>query len=89
MVGAGHRSATRELVRAIEQIVPDRFLIQVDSADELVPVGHPALAGKPMENGQFSTVYSCQRNARSGPVTSALWRLSQALTLPQQRSQAA
>jgi hypothetical protein len=56
----------------------------VDSTDELPP-NHPAF-GKPMENGQ-PTVYLCQRNVCSAPITGAAV-LSQALTLPQQRGPA-
>ena len=86
VVGKQSNAATRELVRAIwGKSVPDRLLVQVDSTDEL-PQDHPAF-GKPMENGQ-PTVYLCQRNTCSGPITSAV-ALSQALTLPQQRGAAA
>jgi hypothetical protein len=86
VVGKQSNAATRELVRAIwGKSLPDRLLVQVDSTDEL-PQDHPAF-GKPMENGQ-PTVYLCQRNTCSGPITSAV-ALSQALTLPQQRGAAA
>ena len=86
VVGKQANAATRELVRAIwGKALPDRLLVQVDSTDELPP-NHPAF-GKPMENGQ-PTVYLCQRNSCSGPITSAV-AVSQALTLPQQRGAAA
>ncbi len=86
VVGKQSNAAARELVRAIwGKSLPDRLLIQVESTDEL-PQGHPAFS-KPMENGQ-PTVYLCQRNSCSAPITSAV-ALSQALTLPQQRGAAA
>jgi uncharacterized protein YyaL (SSP411 family) len=86
VVGKPGNTATRELVRAIwGKSLPDRLLIQVESTDEL-PANHPAF-GKPMENGQ-PTVYLCQRNGCSTPITSAV-ALSQALSLPQQRGAAA
>jgi uncharacterized protein YyaL (SSP411 family) len=85
VVGKQSNAATRELVRAIwGKSLPDRLLVQVESTDELPP-GHPAF-GKPMENGQ-PTVYLCQRNVCSTPITGAAV-LSQALTLPQQRGPA-
>jgi uncharacterized protein YyaL (SSP411 family) len=85
VVGKQGNAATRELVRAIwGKSLPDRLLVQVDSTDELPP-NHPAF-GKPMENGQ-PTVYLCQRNVCSAPITGAAV-LSQALTLPQQRGPA-
>jgi hypothetical protein len=86
VVGKQANAASRELIRAIwGKSLPDRLLIQVDSTDELPP-NHPA-HGKPMENGQ-PTVYLCQRNSCSAPITSAV-ALSQALSLPQQRGAAA
>jgi uncharacterized protein YyaL (SSP411 family) len=86
VAGKPDNAATKELVRAIwGKALPDRLLVMVESTEELPP-GHPA-HGKPLENGQ-PTVYLCQRNTCSQPITGAV-ALSQALTLPQQRGAAA
>ena len=85
MVVVGDKSRTQELVRAVwGKAMPNRLLVQVEKSDEL-PANHPVF-GKPMENGR-PTVYLCQRNACSEPITSAV-ALAQALTLPQQRTAA-
>jgi uncharacterized protein YyaL (SSP411 family) len=83
VVGKPDSAATGELIRTIwGKVMPDRLLVRVESTEELAK-NHPAY-GKPMENGQ-PTVYLCQRNACSAPITSAV-ALSQALTLPQKKS---
>jgi hypothetical protein len=80
VVGKRGDSRTQELVRAVwGKAMPNRLLVQVEASEEL-PANHPAF-GKP--SGQPS-VYICQRNMCSEPVTSAV-ALSQMLTLPQQR----
>jgi uncharacterized protein YyaL (SSP411 family) len=88
MVVIGRRTDTRtqELIRAIwGKAMPNRLLVSVESSEEL-PANHPVF-GKPMENG-LPTVYICQRNSCSAPITGAA-ALSQALTLPQQQRGAA
>jgi hypothetical protein len=88
MVVVGRRSDTRtqELIRAIwGKAMPNRLLVSVENSEEL-PANHPVF-GKPMENG-LPTVYICQRNSCSAPITGAA-ALSQALTLPQQQRGAA
>ena len=85
MVVLGDKSRTQELVRAIwGKAMPNRLLVQVDRSEELPP-NHPVF-GKLMEGGK-PTVYLCQRNNHSEPITSAVV-LAQSLTLPQQRTPA-
>jgi uncharacterized protein YyaL (SSP411 family) len=80
VVGPRSNARTQELIRAIwGRVLPNNLLVLVETTDTL-PDGHPA-KGKPLENGQ-PTVYVCQRNVCSPPVTSAV-TLSQSLTLPQ------
>jgi hypothetical protein len=84
MVVLGDKSRTQELVRAIwGKAMPNRLVVQVERSEELPP-NHPVF-GKLMESGK-PTVYLCQRNSHSEPITSAQV-LAQALTLPQQRGQ--
>ena len=84
VIGERNNPRTQELIHTVwGRSLPNRLLLVVDSADDL-PEGHPA-KGKPAQNGQ-PTVYLCQRNACSPPVTSAV-TLSQALTLPQTAQQ--
>lgn len=79
VVGPRKNPRTRELVRAVwGKALPNRLIYVVESGDAL-PAGHPAF-GKGMQNGA-PTVYICQREACSVPITSAV-TLSQALTLP-------
>ena len=83
VVGKKSDARTQELLRAIwGKAMPNRFIVAVENSEEL-PANHPAF-GKPMENGQ-PTVYVCQRNLCSEPMTSPV-ALGQLLTLPQQRS---
>jgi hypothetical protein len=85
MVVLGDKSRTQELLRAIwGKAMPNRLLVQVDRSEELPP-NHPVF-GKLLENGR-PTVYLCQRNTHSEPITSAAV-LAQAITLPQQRAPA-
>ena len=86
VVGRRTDTRTQELVRAIwGKAMPNRLLVAVESSEEL-PANHPVF-GKPMENGQ-PTVFICQRNSCSAPITGAV-ALSQTLTLPQQQRGAA
>ena len=80
VIGPRNNPRTQELIHTVwGRALPNRLLVSVESSDAL-PDGHPA-KGKEMQNGQ-PTVYLCQRNVCSPPVTSAV-TLSQALTLPQ------
>ena len=82
MVVLGDKSRTQELMRTIwGKAMPSRLVVQVDRSEELPP-NHPVF-GKLMESGK-PTVYLCQRNSHSEPITSAAI-LAQALTLPQQQ----
>jgi uncharacterized protein YyaL (SSP411 family) len=88
MVVIGPRNSTRthELIRAIwGKAMPNRFLVTIEPGEAL-PASHPA-HGKEMQNGQ-PTVYICQRNACTAPITNAV-ALSQTLQLPQQQQAAA
>ena len=85
MVVLGDKSRTQELMRTIwGKAMPSRLVVQVDRSEELPP-NHPVF-GKLMESGK-PTVYLCQRNTHSEPITSAAI-LAQILTLPQQQGQA-
>jgi uncharacterized protein YyaL (SSP411 family) len=80
VVGPRSNSRTQELIHAVwGRVLPNNLLVVVESTDAL-PDGHPA-KGKPLQGGQ-PTVYVCQRDVCSPPVTSAV-TLSQSLTLPQ------
>ncbi len=82
VLGPRSNARTQELIHAVwGKALPNRLLVVVDSPEAL-PAGHPA-RDKVMQNGQ-PTVYVCQRNVCSPPITSAV-TLSQALTLPQTR----
>ncbi len=84
VLGARSNMRSQEFIRTIwGKAMPNRLLVVTESSDTL-PEGHPA-KGKPMQNGQ-PTVYVCQRNVCSAPVTSAV-TLSQALTLPMNQQQ--
>ena len=86
VVGKGSDTRTQELVRAIwGKALPNHLVVMVETSEEL-PANHPVF-GKKLQNG-VPTVYLCQRNACSEPITSAV-TLSQMLTLPQPRGQAA
>ncbi len=79
IVGPRNNPRTQELMRAVwGKALPNRLLYVVDSSEAL-PTGHPAF-GKGMVNGA-PTVYLCQRDTCSTPITSAV-TLSQVLTLP-------
>ena len=86
VLGPRAHGRTQELIHAVwGKALPNRLLVAIETTDAL-PEGHPA-KDKAMQNGQ-PTVYVCQRNVCSAPITSAV-TLSQALTLPAQPQQRA
>ena len=84
VLGPRSHARTQEFIHAVwGKVLPNRLLVVADSSEALPP-GHPA-KDQPLQNGQ-PTVYICQRNMVSTPITSAV-ALSQALTLPQVNQQ--
>jgi uncharacterized protein YyaL (SSP411 family) len=80
VLGPRSNARTQELIRAIwGKVLPNNLVFVLESSD-MLPDAHPA-KGKPLQNGQ-PTVYLCQRDVCSAPITSAV-TLSQSLTLPQ------
>jgi len=84
VLGSRSNARTQEFIHTLwAKALPNRLLVVAESSQDL-PDGHPA-KDKPLQNGQ-PTVYICQRNACSAPITSAV-TLSQVLTLPVQAQQ--
>jgi uncharacterized protein YyaL (SSP411 family) len=84
VMGSRSNARTQEFIHTLwAKALPNRLLVVTESGQNL-PDGHPA-KDKTMQNGQ-PTVYICQRNACSAPITSAV-TLSQVLTLPVQAQQ--
>jgi uncharacterized protein YyaL (SSP411 family) len=79
VIGPTDSPRTHELTAAVfGRSFPNRLLM-VMSPNEQLPENHPAF-GKTMQNGQ-PTVYICQRNTCSPPITNPV-QLSQLLQLP-------
>jgi uncharacterized protein len=79
IIGTRNNTKTQELIAAVMgRSLPNRFLVVVDP-DEKLPETHPAF-GKKAEAGQ-PTVYICQHQNCSAPITNAV-TLSQVLQLP-------